>query len=79
MYYRLPVAAPYIQVDIQARTPFLEVFKLDVDSCERYLDFEPGVLHKIPGRIYLAEWFGPGGPCGKRLSNVEKLRFFGFC
>ena len=45
----------------------MEVFKLNVDSYEGYLDFENGVLHRISSRIYLAEWFGLGSHFGKVL------------
>ena len=34
---------------------YIWIFKLDVDSYERYQEFDTGVLHRISSRIYLAE------------------------
>ena len=44
---------------------------MDSASYERYLDFEPRVLHRISSRIYRAEWLGQG-------SNFEKIACVGF-
>ena len=40
------------------------VVKMDVDSYERYADFETGVLHTISSQVYLAEWFCLGHQFG---------------